>query len=179
MKYWIITDTHFGHRKMEEYCGRPADFESRILQGLKQIQPDDIVIHLGDFCIGEDAKWHEFWNSTLFANKRILVRGNHDKKSDAWYYSHGWHSVVYSFSMHFQGKYITFSHMPILGIQNTNIHGHFHNNLYRLLEGKFINDTEKEINDKDFPLEKYNKNIYKLLAIEDTNYKPVLLESLL
>mgnify|MGYP001559594400 CR=1 FL=1 len=24
---WITTDTHFGHRNMEQYCGRPKDFE--------------------------------------------------------------------------------------------------------------------------------------------------------
>jgi calcineurin-like phosphoesterase family protein len=178
MKYWIITDTHFGHRKMEEYCGRPANFEELIFKGLKQIQPDDVVIHLGDFCIGEDEKWHNAWNSALFANKKILVRGNHDKKSDTWYYSHGWHSVVDSFSIHYLGNFITFSHIPIKGIQNKNIHGHFHNNLHRLLEGKYVVEGEKERNDKDFPLELYNKNIYKLLAIEDTNYKPVLLDTL-
>jgi calcineurin-like phosphoesterase family protein len=179
MKTWIITDTHFNHRKMEEYCGRPANFESRILKGLKQIQPDDVVIHLGDFCIGDDVKWHEFWNSALFANKRILVRGNHDRKSNAWYYAHGWHTVCESLSIHYNNKYITFSHIPIQGIQNINIHGHFHNNLHRLLRGEYVVEGEKERNDKDFPLELYDKNIYKLLAIEDTNYKPVLLDNLI
>ena len=84
-----------------------------------------------------------------------------------------------NFSIHFNKQFITFSHIPILGIQNINIHGHFHNNLHRLLEGKYIVEGEKERNDKDFPLEKYNKNKYKLLAIEDTNHQPVLLENLL
>ena len=26
MKQYIITDTHFGHEKMIEYCQRPKDF---------------------------------------------------------------------------------------------------------------------------------------------------------
>ena len=179
MNYWIITDTHFGHKKMEEYCGRPSDFEKRIFQGLKKIKPDDVVIHLGDFCIGEDSKWHDLWNSALFSNKRILVKGNHDKKSNTWYYSHGWHAVVDSFNLNYNGKLITFSHIPIKGIQNINIHGHFHNNLHRLLEDKYVVEGEKERNDKDFPLELYDKNIYKLLAIEDTKYEPILLDNLI
>jgi calcineurin-like phosphoesterase family protein len=181
MKYWIITDTHFGHQKMEEYCGRPANFTELILDtGLKQLQSGDVIIHLGDFCIGNDEMWHEDWNNRLRDGvKKILVRGNHDKKSDTWYYNHGWDSVVDNFSIYYLGRYITFSHIPIKGIQNINIHGHFHNNLHRLLEGKYVVDGEKKRNDKDFPLELYDKNIYKLLAIEDTNYKPVLLEHLL
>ena len=179
MKYWIITDTHFGHRKMEEYCGRPADFEDKIFGGLKQIQPADVVIHLGDFCIGRDEEWHKKWKEALPTQKLILIRGNHDRKSTNWYYAHGWNTVCENMSINFEGRYLTFSHIPIMGIQNWNIHGHFHNNLHRLLEGKYVVEGEKERNDKDFPLEKYNKNIYKLLAIEDTNYQPVLLESLL
>jgi calcineurin-like phosphoesterase family protein len=48
MKYWVITDTHLGHGKMEEYCGRPKDFEDRILRNLTCVQESDVLIHLGD-----------------------------------------------------------------------------------------------------------------------------------
>jgi len=163
MKYWIITDTHFGHRKMEEYCKRPSDFEARIFKGLKMIQPDDIVIHLGDFCIGDDVKWHNFWNSALYANKRILIRGNHDRKSSAWYYAHGWHAVCENLSLHYNKRYITFSHIPLENPQNLNIHGHLHAN-----NNNFRYENEPEL----------NKN-HKLLAIELTDYKPVLLDKLI
>lgn len=180
MKYWIITDTHFGHDKMQQYCGRPSDFENKILKALEQIQEEDVVIHLGDFCIGNDEMWHEKWNNALFLHTRkILVRGNHDKKSNTWYYAHGWHAVCENLTIRYLHKNITFSHIPIKDIKNLNIHGHFHNNLHRLLQGIYVIEGEKERNDEDFPLELYNKNIYKLLAIEDTNYKPVLLDNLL
>jgi len=179
MKYWVISDTHFGHRKMEEYCGRPSGFEYLIFNRLIVVRPGDLLIHLGDFCIGKDAHWHTLWNDSLGGVKKILVRGNHDQKTNNWYYSHGWDAVCDNLSIRHNGGNITFSHIPVVGIKNKNIHGHYHNNLNRLLGGNYIVEGEKERNDKDFPLETYNKNIYKLVAIEDTEYKPVLLDTLI
>ena len=176
MNIFLLSDTHFGHRKMEEYCGRPADFEQRIFKNLKQIQPDDVVIHLGDFCIGDDVRWHEEWEAALPTNKRILIRGNHDRKSDSWYYAHGWHTVADSLSGHYFNRYITFSHIPIPDIQNLNIHGHFHNNLHRLLEGKYVVEGEKERNE---PVLKILTKNHVLLALENVDYQPITLERFL
>lgn len=174
-RIWLITDTHFNHRKMEEYCNRPKDFEEIILRNLKIIKSNDTIIHLGDFCIGRDEYWHGVWNNLLATNRKILVRGNHDKKTDSWYLNHGWSIVCESFSGHYFGNYITFSHRLIPNIQNLNIHGHFHNNLDRLLKGNFVVEGEKERNEKD--LTGLNNN-HILLSLEYTNYKPVLLNTL-
>ena len=162
MKTWIIADTHFGHRKMEELCHRPAEFEKIIFKNLKQIQPDDVVIHLGDFCMGDDIKWHEEWKKTLPTQKKILIKGNHDKKSNSWYYSHGWRAVCERIDDHFFGKFLTLSHEPIEGIQNLNIHGHTHGNAHR----------------DDKHLHFYTNN-HKELALEKNGYKPILIEHLL
>lgn len=177
MKIFLTTDTHFGHRKMEEYCGRPPDFESRILKKLAQTRPD-ILIHLGDFCIGNDERWHATFMQTLNKNtplcKKWLVRGNHDHKSNAWYLSHGWDWVGHYFQDRIGGRNILFSHSPVMykKLQSSlwgsdsfdvNIHGHFHNNGHR----------EGEFNPGD------NLVKYRLLAIENTDYNPVELESFL
>ena len=71
-RIWIITDTHFNHDKMPLYCGRPVGFEEIIIKNLvRLIRPIDILIHLGDFCIGKDEEWHkrflETVNSCIFA----------------------------------------------------------------------------------------------------------------
>lgn len=55
MKIWITTDTHFGHDMLIQY-GRPTDFSERIFKGLEQVSPGDMLIHLGDFCIGKDEE---------------------------------------------------------------------------------------------------------------------------
>ena len=58
MNYWIVTDTHFGHNKMYEYCDRPIGFEDKILKQIKhKVKSDDILINLGDICIYRDEYW--------------------------------------------------------------------------------------------------------------------------
>ena len=123
--------------------------------------PDDVVIHLGDICLGKDEEWNNKF--TALPGKKILVKGNHDRKSTAWYYSHGWDTVCYSFSLGFEGNIILFSHQPKEHIHghNMNIHGHWHNNDHL----------------KDPEVMKFYTPFHKLLAIEYTNYQPILLET--
>ncbi len=174
MKIWLITDTHLGHDKMVDYCGRPLDHSNIILDNLKaSLKEGDTLIHLGDICIGNDAKWHEELSKALLGVKRILTLGNHDGKSNNWYIDHGWDFVCEQFSGHYFGRYITFSHIPIPKAQNLNIHGHFHNNLHRLLRKEWVTPDEEQRN--MVLLENMNEN-HKLLAIENTDLKPVLLE---
>lgn len=160
-KTWLITDTHFGHDKMVQYCGRPEDFSSIILNNLlKIVQPDDTLIHLGDICIGQDVLWHQ--RLAIIDCRKILVRGNHDHKSDSWYMSNGWDFVCNSFTTKFIGKDLLFSHEPLPIVDNNlNIHGHFHNTLHH--EDMFGSLTLNHI----------------CLSIEETNYKPVLLETII
>jgi len=104
-KIWITTDTHFGHSNMVPYCGRPEDFGEKILANLhKNIAPGDILIHLGDVCIGDDVIHHHSLEFHTDRVKRILIRGNHDRKSNSWYLSHGWDFVCETFSMKHLGK---------------------------------------------------------------------------
>ena len=174
MKTWLITDTHFNHKNMIDYCGRPENFDDLIWKGLWELPDDSILIHLGDICIGGDKEVHE--KIKLLPYKKILVKGNHDKKSNTWYLQNGWDFVCDSLSDNYFGRYITFSHIPIAGIQNLNIHGHFHNHLFRLQQGNWIVEGEEERNKEVL---KILTNNHKLLAIENTKYKPVLLETLL
>lgn len=136
MKYWILTDTHFGHEMLTRNGHRGLGFETQILDNLKKVQ-GDVLLHLGDFCIGEDTYWHEvFMAEAKKQFKRVvLVRGNHDNKSYSWYYDHGWDFVCETMHMRFQGKEILFTHMPALAETTKlsayhpvymNIHGHLH-----------------------------------------------------
>lgn len=175
MNIWITTDTHFGHEQMHSYCGRPEGFEGLILKHLvNTVKQDDILIHLGDFCIGNDNFWHEKFMVDV-ACKKWLVRGNHDRKSNSWYLSHGWDWVGESYTDTYFGKKILFSHTP-LPINESyiwNIHGHFHNTLHRLLEKQWVSPDEEKRNEKDLG------NLtpkHKLLSIEYTEYKPVNLK---
>lgn len=172
---FLTTDSHLGHAQMVKFCGRPENHSELILLGYRNnLKEGDTLIHLGDICIGNDDAWHLDLKGYIPEGvKRILVRGNHDKKSDSWYLNHGWNFVCDEFSGHYFGKYVTFSHVPIPNAKNINIHGHFHNNLHRLLKKEFITPGEE---DRNMALiENMNSN-HRLLCIEDLNYRPVTLE---
>lgn len=166
MKIYATSDTHFGHEKLVTISNRPIDFSERILEGLKTTG-GDILIHCGDFCIGKDEFWHgEFVRATDKFKKKILVRGNHDGKSDSWYYDHGWDFVCTSFVHTLFGKTALFTHIPVLKTDkfNFNVHGHLHGNNHR-------HDAQQA--------SLYDRNWHKDLAPEVHNYKPVSLDRLL
>lgn len=84
MKTFIISDTHFHHKNIIEYSGRPFksidEMDSEIIKRWNnKISKDDLVIHLGDFGLGNDKELkstRDKLNGTI-----ILLRGNHDHKS--------------------------------------------------------------------------------------------------
>jgi calcineurin-like phosphoesterase family protein len=161
MKAYVISDTHFGHEKIKEYCQRPDNHEDQLWNSMHEINADDCLIHLGDICIGEDIKWHqEIKDMTC---RKILVMGNHDSKSWSWYMEHGWDFVCDAFRLKYCGKVIMFSHMPQPwdGIWEINVHGHLHNLGHR---------------DKEF---KELKKWHRLYAPELMQYRPIELSKLI
>jgi len=163
-KIFLQTDTHLGHERMIEF-GRVRDFENRIFKGLKVLTPEDIFIHLGDICIGNDEGYH--LNYVLkIPCKKILVRGNHDKKTISWYLQY-WDFVCDSFSLEVYGKKILFSHVPFppqKELYDFNIHGHCH--IKELLR-----------KDKIYPY--YDEKYHKLLSLEKLDYQLIQLKTFL
>ena len=103
-------------------------------------------------------------HNTRGFKKKILVRGNHDSKSDAWYYNHGWDFVCTEFKNKYFGHEIIFTHkpMPLDETVEFNIHGHMHGNKHR-------HDDETD--------DWYNENHIDI-APETHNYTAINLEKL-
>jgi calcineurin-like phosphoesterase family protein len=145
MTYWIISDTHFNHTKLEEWGGRSGDWQEQLYLGIVAIPEGDTLIHLGDICIGNDIEIHDklfhpdkpgiglYETGAACHLKNILVRGNHDKKSINWYLEHGWDFVCDGLELLYHGHYLHLTHRPARPQGNTtwNIHGHTHGNLHR------------------------------------------------
>ena len=128
MNYQITADTHLGHNNLMKYTGRPQGFEELILKRhMSMIRPADILIHLGDVCIGDEVAWHSRLME-IKCFKKWLVKGNHDRKSNTWYLSHGWDFVADAIKIRQYGLDILLSHIPqpITGF-DINVHGHCHN----------------------------------------------------
>lgn len=162
MNIWVTTDTHFNHKALIEY-GRPADFEEKIKKHLKfSVRKEDLLIHLGDVCIGNDLENNNWFKKELGC-KTYLIRGNHDNKSINWYFNNGWDVVADRLDIEMFGKKMCFTHIPVAwdGYYDINYHGHFH-------------DTDHRRNEPDF--NKILCGYNKLISLENTNYQPFKLQ---
>jgi calcineurin-like phosphoesterase family protein len=81
---WFTADTHFGHRAIRHYCGRP--FESMaemndvmVANWNAVVQPKDIVYHLGDFGFGSPDYLHKI--AQRLRGSINLILGNHDRRA--------------------------------------------------------------------------------------------------
>ncbi len=155
-KIWLITDTHFNHDKIKEYCGRPDDCDEQMIKNCKKvIQDHDLLIHLGDVIISRASELKGIMDQ--IPGTKVLTLGNHDQKRPHWYRNNGFDFVCTEFVM----NGILFSHFPLhkRGDCKMNIHGHFHN--------AKPSHREKEFTDI------YDETWHRLLAVEHEDYKPV------
>lgn len=83
-KTFFTSDTHFYHSNIIWFCNRPfANVEqmneAMIRNWNSVVGQDDVVFHLGDFCLGGSAEWIMILDRL---NGHIhLVLGNHDLKN--------------------------------------------------------------------------------------------------
>mgnify|MGYP001616373959 CR=1 FL=1 len=124
MKIWITSDTHFFHKNIIKYCGRPfknyKEMNEKLISNWNaKVAKEDLVIHLGDFSFGNKEKImaiRKRLNGTI-----ILIRGSHDHKIVK-----GMGFIIVNGNLQI-GKHI-FSHEPLENIPKglVNIHGHIH-----------------------------------------------------
>ena len=136
---WLIADTHFGHTKLCENWQRPCDYEQRIIKNWNnQVKYDDVVIILGDIA----------WSGNLdvfkgLKGKKVLVRGNHDRKGIDAYLNY-FDFACDKITMEYHGYSIVFTHKPLENFdEDLNIFGHLHNfHPYELIKGQFCISLE-------------------------------------
>ena len=167
MRIWITSDSHFGHDKIIELAHRPSDYADRILRGIDLIPHNDILLHLGDVSLGRDSHWQHKLMTTRSSCRKWLVLGNHDNHSLQWYMNMQWDWIGKSMTLKAFGKDILFSHEPKASLYGTddenwvNVHGHTHS-------PKRVAEYADMYTDRHI-----------LYSVEEHNYKPVLLETLL
>lgn len=148
---YLITDTHLGHQNMLKSCGRPEGFTNLILDNCrKRIKRDDLLVHLGDVAWNET----ELMRFMKLPGRKVLVRGNHDKKSTPYYMETGFELVVDSMTMTLQGIQILFSHAPQYGnTADINIHGHQHDLHYEDIFHRYWPLSLEHLGYKPLPLD--------------------------
>lgn len=159
MKIWIISDTHFGDKKLTELGERPKNFSHKTcLYWEKAIKTEDMVIHLGDVYWSDKALWSKRFME--LPGRKILVAGNHDRdKSYHWFMKNGFDFTCHTFTWRMYGYSLVFSHKPLeIFPEDINIHGHLH--------------TEEH---RDFP----TTEKHLLFSLEHSALKPIPLKTLL
>jgi calcineurin-like phosphoesterase family protein len=130
-KIWIVSDTHFCHRRILEYEAANRPFKDRdemneelIRRWNEKVRDTDIVFHLGDFSFGNKNRIKDIVSRL---NGRIcLLLGNHDREQH-----YNWKELGFAkFIKHpflLDNKFV-FSHEPLEEIPDglVNIYGHVH-----------------------------------------------------
>jgi len=125
-KVFLIADTHFGHRNIITYCGRPftdTDHMNEVIirNWNSVVDADDKVYHLGDVAMGRPG----LRVAARLNGRKILIKGNHDN-CDLKEYTAIFDDVRAS---HELGRVIL-THFPLHECQKArytnNIHGHLH-----------------------------------------------------
>ena len=162
---FVISDTHFGHANIIEYCKRPfKDIdemdEVMIDRWNKVVKPGDKIYHLGDVYMGSGERFLKKF-ARLNGKKRLIL-GNHDdlkRKIDGKIYLGDLFEKIYLFRC-FKEFGLMLTHVPVheTNIVRTNegainIHGHIH--------------------EKPSP-----KGPYKNVSVERIDYTPVNIETL-
>jgi calcineurin-like phosphoesterase family protein len=162
-EYWLTTDTHFNHKvvTVEGLGSRPIDHGQKQLKWLRHfVRPDDVLIHLGDVIFGAAGELSGFLYAAPCRSK-ILIKGNHDRRSNHWYLNQGFDFVCDMIVI----DNVLLSHKPQEFLPegvDLNIHGHFHDTDHRKHEPQYSKFLDPKV--------------HKLLALEHTGLKPVKLK---
>ena len=135
-KIWFTSDTHFCHKNILEYCQRPfanvEEMNNEIISRWNQVvRNDDIVFHLGDFCLGNPNKWHAILDR--LKGKIYLILGNHDAEYINESVMQRFEDISYQLLLNVNGQKIYLNHYPFLSYSGeTNstwqLFGHIHSN---------------------------------------------------
>ena len=116
-KVFFTSDTHFYHGNIIRFCNRPfkdVDMmnETIISNWNNTVGQDDIVFHLGDFCLGGSAEWTKMLDRL---NGRIyLIMGNHDLKNIRQGYIDKFEHVAMQTHIEVGKQKIYLNHYPFL-----------------------------------------------------------------
>ena len=112
---YLISDTHFNHKNIIVYENRPFNYvdemnDAMIKNWNKTVSDLDVVIHLGDVGLGNEAALKHIIPS--LKGHKMLIKGNHDGKSNNFYEECGFEVVKHTLMLEHKGLIIYLSHRP-------------------------------------------------------------------
>lgn len=141
-KRYIVSDLHFGHKNIIDYCNRPTTIENMdewLIERLNSyISEDDIVYHVGDLTLKNKNLEYIISIVTRLKGKWKFILGNHDDEETInklclmfpdKFENLGWYHVV-----RISNRKFILHHFPHRSWQDSrngsiNAHGHCHGSL--------------------------------------------------
>ncbi len=137
---FTISDNHFFHKNIIEYCSRPFESVSHMNWSMVHkwnsvVTPDDFVVHVGDFAFRDKEGGREILS--VLNGYKTLILGNHDRSRSAML-EMGFNDVHKGpYQLYHRGCKFVFNHKPLfkelesdygVGLDNYfHIFGHVHN----------------------------------------------------
>ena len=114
---FFTSDTHFNHTNIIRFCSRPFKDvehmnETLIANWNRVVGPDNIVFHLGDFCLGGSAEWTKILKR--LNGKIYLIAGNHDMKNLRQNYTKYFELITMQMYIEVDKQKIYLNHCPFL-----------------------------------------------------------------
>lgn len=114
---WFTSDHHFNDDRIRQFCSRPfgtvAEMDQVMIDNWNRaVGKDDIVFHLGDFCLGGSAIWaqvRERLNGHIY-----LCMGNHDLKNMRPGFARLFEAVTMQYHLIIEEQQLYLNHNPFL-----------------------------------------------------------------
>lgn len=158
---FFTSDTHLGHQKPFIWESRGylsvQDHDNHIIHIINNVvQPDDILFHLGDFCLNTSIDVFEIYINQIKCQNIYLLHGNHNNphyknvylplvksflgekyENDMEVYPIRYKNIFYVgyyIELKLNGKYIILSHFPFyswngMSFGSWMLHGHEHSKI--------------------------------------------------
>lgn len=137
-RVFFTSDTHFNHTNIIRFCNRPFKYVSHMNETIianwnRVVAPEDIVFHLGDFCLGGSAEWVNVLDR--LNGKIYLITGNHDIKNLRQNYSKYFEQIAMQMYIEVDKQKIYLNHCPFLCYGGSyddtwQLFGHVHTSRY-------------------------------------------------
>ena len=116
-RVFFTSDTHFNHTNIIRFCNRPFKDVSHMNETIianwnRVVGPEDIVFHLGDFCLGGSAEWTNILDR--LNGKIYLISGNHDIKNLRQNYTKYFEHIAMQMYIEVDKQKIYLNHCPFL-----------------------------------------------------------------
>ena len=156
---WLISDTHFGHQNIIDFCNRPFATAKEMDEAMcdhwaETVKPRDIIYHLGDVALGQPPQLGKL------PGRKRLVLGNHDSAKRKHL------QEVFS-------KITMWRMFPEFGVLLTHVPVHESTLMEKRFEGRPMINAHGHIHTNASP-----PGPYVNVCVEKTDYRPIAIDEI-